>query len=108
MTVFFRVSSSRLQSDEDLFSASCFSSSRNPSAGLPEEVNVLPVVVSHDEDVVDELQEVEETEQEARGSGDEEESMETSPDEMLDPPSSDLPCKRIASSSFLFARKDVI
>jgi hypothetical protein len=66
---------------------------------------VLPIsaaVSQDDEDeVVDELQEVDETEHDASGSGDEEDSMDTSPDEMLDPPSSDLPCRRIASSSFL-------
>lgn len=65
---------------------------------------MLPHVPSLELDAVDELQDAVETEQEARGSGDEEESMETSPDEMLDPPSSDLPCKRNASSSFLFRR----
>lgn len=52
----------------------------------------VKVVVSLE---VEELQEVDETEHEVIGSGEEEEEdrMETSPDEMLDPPSSDLICR---------------
>lgn len=43
MVVFFKASSSRLESDEDVLCASCFNSSKNPNVGCPPDEGVVAV-----------------------------------------------------------------